>query len=51
MPHLSLPLSMEVICHHIDEVQVLGNLRNILPCCNGLKASWNCSCEQEARLS
>jgi len=30
VPHLSLPLSMEVIGHHIDKIQVLGNLRNII---------------------
>jgi hypothetical protein len=30
MPNLPLPLPMEIVCHHIDEVQILRNLRNIV---------------------
>lgn len=30
MSNLPLPLPVEIVCHHIDEVQVLRNLRNIV---------------------
>lgn len=30
MSHLTLPLAVEVVRHHVDEVQVLGDLGNIV---------------------
>uniref|UniRef100_A0A182JA18 Uncharacterized protein n=1 Tax=Anopheles atroparvus TaxID=41427 RepID=A0A182JA18_ANOAO len=48
---LALPLAVEVVRHHVDEVEVLGDLRHVVPGSDGLEGGGHGSGQQEARLS
>lgn len=48
---LSLPLPVEVVGHHVDKVQVLGNLRHVIACRDGFKTRRHSSCQQETRFA
>jgi len=48
---LSLPLAVEVVGHHVDKVEVFGNLWDIVASSDGFETSGDSGTQQETRLT
>ena len=47
MANLVLPLSVEVVGHDVDVVEVLGQLGDVVSRCNGFETGGNGGCQKE----